>query len=153
MAVQILSTLKSWFETGDKPTQNQFWDWLDSFRHKSDAVPMGDIAGLDTALAGLASQVSLDALKAISLSVLSPVTSASINIPAGTIINKLRIKSSSAMTFNLGTSGGGTQILNAEVLSANQVGIYQIDFDCETLTTIHFSALAGDTNIKIYLLQ
>lgn len=153
MAIQPLNTIKGWFETGDKPTQNQFWDWLDSFRHKSDAIPMADVSGLDVALSGFASQGSVDALKAISLSVLSPTTSASQNIPAGTIIGKLRVKSSSAITFNLGTSVGGTQILNGESLGANEVGIYQLDFDCETLTTIHFSALAGNTNIKIFLLQ
>lgn len=153
MAIQLLSTLKSWFETGDKPTQAQFWDWLDSFRHKNDSIPMGDVSGLDSALAGLASQSSVDSLKAINLTVLAPTTSASQNIPAGTVINKIRIKSSSAISFNLGTSSGGSQILSAEPLAANQAGIYTLDFDCEAVTTIHFSALAGNTNIKIFLLQ
>ena len=151
MAIQPVSTIKSWFETGDKPTQNQFWDWLDSFRHKSDAVTMGDVTGLDAALTGKASQASVDALKAIVIT--TAAASVSQDLPAGTIFHKLRIKSDSALTFSLGTSAGGTQILNAEVLSASQVGIFTLDFDCEALTTVHFSGLAGNTSIKIYILQ
>lgn len=33
---QPIATLKQWFETGDFPTQQQFWDWLDSYVHKDD---------------------------------------------------------------------------------------------------------------------
>lgn len=36
MAVQTRNQLKQWFETGDYPTQQQFWDWLDSFVHLSE---------------------------------------------------------------------------------------------------------------------
>ncbi len=151
MAIQLVSTIKSWFETGDKPTQTQFWDWIDSFRHKNDPVAMGDVAGLDAALSGLASQASLDALKAVSID--TALTTATQMIPAGTIINKVRVKSDSAITFNLGTSPGGSQILSGESLPGGQFGIYSVDFDCESLTTVHFSGLAGNTNIKIYLLQ
>lgn len=33
MAVKSRDILKTYFETGDFPTQEQFWDWLDSFVH------------------------------------------------------------------------------------------------------------------------
>jgi hypothetical protein len=36
MAVQSRQTIKSWFETGDYPTQEQFNDWIDSFYHKNE---------------------------------------------------------------------------------------------------------------------
>lgn len=36
MAIQTRDQLKQWFETGDYPTQAQFWDWLDSFVHKNE---------------------------------------------------------------------------------------------------------------------
>lgn len=38
MAVQTRDQLKQWFETGDFPTQQQFWDWLDSYVHKNEFV-------------------------------------------------------------------------------------------------------------------
>ena len=34
-----LSTLKSWFRRGLKPTESQFSDWLDSFWHKDEELP------------------------------------------------------------------------------------------------------------------
>jgi hypothetical protein len=33
MAKTAIATLKTWFETGDKPTQSQFENFLDSFHH------------------------------------------------------------------------------------------------------------------------
>jgi|GEM_PF-2895207 len=48
MALQTLKTIKSWFRTGLKPTQAQFWDTWDSFRHKSEKIPAKDIEGIDT---------------------------------------------------------------------------------------------------------
>lgn len=39
MAIQTRDQLKQWFETGDYPTQQHFWDWLDSFIHQNDKGP------------------------------------------------------------------------------------------------------------------
>lgn len=47
MAIRERNKLKGWFQTGDYPTQDQFWDWLDSFVHKSeDQLEIDSIAGL-----------------------------------------------------------------------------------------------------------
>lgn len=51
MAIRERNKLKGWFQTGAYPTQDQFWDWLDSFLHKTeDQVSMDNIAGLRTLL-------------------------------------------------------------------------------------------------------
>ncbi|WP_144893751.1 hypothetical protein [Flavobacterium tiangeerense] len=50
MALQTLSTIKDWFKTGLKPSQTQFWDTWDSFRHKNDKVPVKEVEGLDQIL-------------------------------------------------------------------------------------------------------
>ncbi len=50
MALQTLETIKSWFKTGLKPTQTQFWDTWDSFRHKSEKIPVAEIDGIDELL-------------------------------------------------------------------------------------------------------
>ncbi len=47
MAIQTLDTIKQWFKTGLKPTQSQFWDTWDSFRHKNEKVQVKDIEGID----------------------------------------------------------------------------------------------------------
>lgn len=50
MALQTLNTIKDWFKTGLKPSQTQFWDTWDSFRHKNDKVPVKEVEGLDEIL-------------------------------------------------------------------------------------------------------
>jgi hypothetical protein len=55
MPIQTLSTIKNWFKTGLKPTQGQFWDTWDSFRHKSERFPVADVEGLDELLAEVSS--------------------------------------------------------------------------------------------------
>lgn len=61
MAIVSLNTIKNWFKTGLKPTQAQFWDTWDSFRHKSETVPVSEVSGLDALLLGKASQEDLNA--------------------------------------------------------------------------------------------
>jgi len=38
MAKQDKSKLKDWFTTGKYPTQEQFWDWMDSYIHRDDQL-------------------------------------------------------------------------------------------------------------------
>ena len=50
-----ISTLKRWFTNFKKPTQEQFWAWIDSYWHKSEKIPMDTIDGLENAIRGTAS--------------------------------------------------------------------------------------------------
>lgn len=43
MAIKTIGDLKAFFETGDKPTQQQFWDWLESYRHVLDKIVWNDL--------------------------------------------------------------------------------------------------------------
>ena len=43
--IQEKNILKSYFETGDKPTQSQYENLIDSLRHVYDDIPIGDISG------------------------------------------------------------------------------------------------------------
>jgi len=55
MALTSLTDIKNWFKTNLIPTQQQFYDMFDSFRHKNDKVAATDIDGLATLLAAKAS--------------------------------------------------------------------------------------------------
>lgn len=46
MAIRSISILKSYFNTGDKPTESQFGDLIDSFFHKSLSIPQSSIENL-----------------------------------------------------------------------------------------------------------
>ena len=54
-----IETLKQWFSNLKKPTQEQFWEWLDSFWHKSEKIPMANVEGLDKLVEGTASAEQL----------------------------------------------------------------------------------------------
>ncbi len=56
------NTLKQWFKNKLKPTQEQFWAWLDSYWHKSEQIPVTKIEGLDKLLEGAVTIESLNAL-------------------------------------------------------------------------------------------
>ncbi|MGQ2161816.1 hypothetical protein [Ornithobacterium rhinotracheale] len=53
MAKTDLNSIKQWFKNGLKPTQEQFWAWLDSFWHKDDKIPAENIQGLNDMLSGI----------------------------------------------------------------------------------------------------
>ncbi|NLR66934.1 hypothetical protein HGH92_21680 [Chitinophaga varians] len=60
MALQNRNRLKSWFETGDYPTQQQFWDLMDSYFHLTeDQLPIDNIAGLRAILNAKADQEAI----------------------------------------------------------------------------------------------
>jgi hypothetical protein len=56
-----LSTIKNWFKTGLKPTQQQFWDTWDSFWHKDENIPVANIEGIDNLLNQKANKSVVDA--------------------------------------------------------------------------------------------
>lgn len=60
MAIQTLNTIKNWFKTSLKPSQQQFWDTWDSFRHKFEKVPVKDVDGIDELLLSKADKTILD---------------------------------------------------------------------------------------------
>lgn len=49
MATNI-NTLKNWFKTNLKPTQSQFWSWLDSYWHKDEQIPIAQIEDISNIL-------------------------------------------------------------------------------------------------------
>ncbi|TWP30499.1 hypothetical protein ETU09_00425 [Apibacter muscae] len=56
------STLKKWFKNNEKPTQEQFWAWMDSYYHKSEQIPLEVIENINTILAGKADKSTVDTL-------------------------------------------------------------------------------------------
>nr|WP_315175551.1 hypothetical protein [uncultured Flavobacterium sp.] len=60
MALQTLNTIKDWFKTGLKPSQTQFWDTWDSFRHKDEKVPVAEVEGMDEIIDSKADKMILD---------------------------------------------------------------------------------------------
>lgn len=54
MAQTAINTIKQWFKTGSKPTQEQFWSWMDSYLHKDEMISQNKIQDLNTTLSSKA---------------------------------------------------------------------------------------------------
>ena len=65
MATDI-NTILSWFKTGLKPTQTQFWASWSSFWHKDEAIPQSAISNLTTVLNAKAEKLQFDSHKTAS---------------------------------------------------------------------------------------
>lgn len=60
MAKTPINNLKNWFKTGLKPTQEQFWNWMDSFWHKDEKIPQSAVEDLTAVLSAKAEKTQLD---------------------------------------------------------------------------------------------
>lgn len=52
--------IKQWFKTFDKPLSSQFWEWLNSYWHKDDQIPIESIDGLTQVLQQKANKSDVD---------------------------------------------------------------------------------------------
>lgn len=59
MAITDKNTIKKWFRNFLKPTQEQFWNWMDSYWHKEEKIPQDTIEGWDEFLQSLPTQGTL----------------------------------------------------------------------------------------------
>jgi hypothetical protein len=59
MAIQTKNTLKTYFETGDFPTQTQFADLIDSLLHVAGSITISQVTNLQGILNGLSQQATL----------------------------------------------------------------------------------------------
>lgn len=60
MAIISREQLKKWFRRGMYPLESQFADWIDSFWHKNDALPISSVDGLADAINGKADASALE---------------------------------------------------------------------------------------------
>ncbi|AOW09530.1 hypothetical protein [Flavobacterium gilvum] len=104
MAVTALDTIKNWFKTHLKPTQAQFWAMLDSFRHKSEKVPVADIEGLDSLFVGIPGMAEVNS-----------------KLPHGGYTGNAQILATSIETLN----GLVTDLQEDDVLTAGQITTLQ----------------------------
>lgn len=76
-------TAKQWFETGDKPTQAQFWQVFDWLRWTDVAIGMDQITGLDAALLAKVNKADYEG------NCIAYDADATFTIPAGYLLEKI----------------------------------------------------------------
>lgn len=144
MAIQTVDQLKQWFETGDYPTQQQFWDWLDSFFHKTDTIPLNQVAGLVDALNGKQDNIGTGA-------VLLPAGQAYYDAPAGIIIEKIwcQINTPTDGVY-AGSAAGANDIYQTEQADAAGNILLVGDRPMRIAQRIYLTGIKADTITLIY---
>lgn len=145
--IQPISTLKNWFRTGAKPLQQQFWDWMDSFWHKSEIIPSSAISGLDIL------QTRVETLENASGKVVLTGSGSSIvyQIQPGFLVEKAVVKSTAAMTFMVSTTPGAGDVPIGQSITPGQYAVGSIDIYAETTQNIYFESLVGSVTIILYI--
>ncbi|MDR2472133.1 MAG: hypothetical protein LBD53_01035, partial [Tannerella sp.] len=60
MAIRDKDTLKSWFLRGARPLASQFADWIDSFWHTGDKLPISSVENLSDVLNAKANMANVE---------------------------------------------------------------------------------------------
>ena len=149
MAIQTTDKLKGWFVTLAKPLQDQFWDWIDSFRHKNEKITINDLDNdLQTALQGIGA-VNVFRPQDITL-----VANGSFMMLTKYRLENLAMKNNSgaAMDLKVGTTPGGYEISEGPADGSLEPGAtWDLDlgktFWADTL--IYISGVTGELNVLI----
>ena len=137
----------TWFSTGKKPLGTQFADVLTLlFKKDEDSLPITSITNLQTVLNSKASQEDVDAIN--NQSVVLAAGTTSWVVPAGTLIEKFLIIAPTTITFKVGTTNGGNDVI--EDFEVINWAVYTKDIYYSAETTIYFGGVAEDTIIKIF---
>ncbi|RXK57580.1 hypothetical protein ESA94_20490 [Lacibacter luteus] len=139
MAIRSVSILKSWFVTGVKPLQSQFWDWLDSFRHRDEKIAFSDLTP--------SLQNDINSVSGFPIT-LNP-GAASWTAPVDMVIEFIRVYDPATITFKMGTTVGGGEVWNGEEITAANRLLLQL-IDVTAGTTYYFTGITASTVIKIF---
>lgn len=137
MAVQAKNILKTWFETADKPTQQQFWDWLDSYYHKLEPIGVGAIDSdeLTQFVQGIISNQFGGGVSGVSILVDGTAT---YDVPANILIREFLIVPTTNGLLKIGTSPGGDDLYDSEAI-ASEVELAIINSFSVSTRTLHFT--------------
>jgi hypothetical protein len=150
MGQQTRSTLKGWFLRKMEPLQQQFHDWIDSFWHKEDDIPMERIEGLGDALEGLASAAEVQAYLQGTRIAYQATDEIIYQLPAGHILEKILIKPSSPIMVRIGkTATADDLVFDTEVGMAGEVFILNVYSG--QLPQLHVKGIVYPASIIYYL--
>lgn len=139
-----IATILTWFKRGCKPTEAQFAATFQSFRHKDDAIPMGDVSGLTMALANKSENGHTHTLAEIT------------DYDGGDkeVINAMVAQDSTELETFTKTAGMYYILLSDDLLYQC---VHDEDTDSDTLTEVEpdgkvvYSAYDANENLHIYL--
>lgn len=139
-------TVKPWFETGDYPTQAQFWQWMDWLRWKDEPLQIDDVQGL----AGLVNSIiTLAAVKVNYVQLLTLITDGLFIMPNGLIITGIIVDASNDFVLNIGATPGGNDIVDSLPITGGKQEPITLMIYAKAEKTIYFSGINAPTDFII----
>lgn len=139
-------TVKPWFETGDYPTQAQFWQLFDWIRWKDESLAIGDVSGLQMILNSIA---TIAAMKALFRKEFSLEASGSFTVDAGMAVTGIIVKSTNATEVSVGTTEGGAELIDTVALAAGVPVAISTIYYSETVQQLWFSGITSHAEIVL----
>ena len=142
MSVVTKDILKTYFETGDYPTQAQFANLIDSLRSEEDPIALTDL-----------SEEVITAINDAGGSGNPPIVTApganSVIIPNGVLIDLIVVFYGDGINFSAGWTTGGIDVVDNYTVIGSVCPISTAVYNIET-RTLHLNGVGVDTIIKLY---
>ena len=151
MAIQNINTLKNWFKSGFKPLQQQFYDWMDSYWHKDEQLPISSVNGLETILNTLPSQTAINTLLALCVpDVVNASTDYTYTLVAGRRLQSVIIIPTNSMTIRIGTTSGGEEVMIESIIQANETFVLDCALYAVADMPVYINGITSPTQLLIY---
>lgn len=146
MPLQTLNQLKQWFQTGDKPTQQQFYDFMDSFFHKDDDIAMADVTNLVNTLNAKLDITQFDLFEQGEL--IAHNTDALFQIPAGYLLEKVLCKLGAPGNIKMSHIGFGLEdALNEIPVDAGWNKPIELNIVAEAALDLYISGVPNNSKL------
>jgi hypothetical protein len=151
MAIQNINILKSWFKRGFKPLQQQFYDWMDSYWHKDEQLPISSVNGLESILNTLPTTDSISALLTLFLPERINATADYLyTLKAGNLLETVIIIPTADVTIRIGTSNGGEEVMVETTIPANEPFILDCAVYAVADMPVYINGTTAPTQFLIY---
>jgi hypothetical protein len=138
MAKTSKNTLKSWFQNGDYPNQEQFWAWMDSYWHKDEDI---DIARINQLTQLLTSKATYEDIVNLNQRIddLPNFTNSAVTerveyaadfeytLASGTLLEKVVIIPASDIMLSIGSTHGSEDVMITQVFDAMFPAVILLD--------------------------
>lgn len=151
MAIQNINILKSWFKRGFKPLQQQFYDWMDSYWHKDEQLPISSVSGLESILNTLPTSEAINTLLTLFLPERIDVTADYVyTLKTGSRLESVIIIPSADITVRIGVTNGGEEVMIESTLLANEPFILDCALFAVADMPVYINGVIAPTQFLIY---
>lgn len=138
-------TAKTWFETGDKPTQAQFATLFDWLLFIDEGIAIINVAGLTEALQGKMAKAEFDGYEQGER--IEYNASGNYNLVQGSLLEKIILLPGADAEISIGTGLGTDDLMPAIPVTAAEGMVVSLDIYAKTAKTIYINGLPAGSAV------